>query len=210
MNYIYDVILNFQNMYYDFFEWNDTDEITHIRKIPIIKTTSNQIKIIINNKIKFEKTLLNKINDKTEKFTKNSCKKIKYCFIITDGNHAVALKLNKEGIIDKKSSLQLEENEDVINISSKEKQITLEYEIIKKEEKSQFETRFEINNKKELLQSLKEIKDDKEKLNYLYLECFNEDEKNKENMYNKIKKEILEPHNNFYKILNFFKLLKQK
>ena len=40
MNYIYDILLNFQNEYYDFFEWNTNDQITHIKKIPIIKVSN--------------------------------------------------------------------------------------------------------------------------------------------------------------------------
>ena len=34
MNYIYDILLNFKNKLYDFYDWNINDDITHIRKIP--------------------------------------------------------------------------------------------------------------------------------------------------------------------------------
>ena len=36
MNYIYDVITNFNDTYYDFYEWNKKDKLTHFKKIPII------------------------------------------------------------------------------------------------------------------------------------------------------------------------------
>lgn len=32
MNYIYNIHLNFNKMYFDFYEWNDNDEIIHIKK----------------------------------------------------------------------------------------------------------------------------------------------------------------------------------
>ena len=43
MNYIYDIILNFQERIYDFYEWNKTDVITHIRKIPVFKISSKDL-----------------------------------------------------------------------------------------------------------------------------------------------------------------------
>ena len=33
MDYIYDIVLNFQNEYYDFFEWKSTDKVINIKKI---------------------------------------------------------------------------------------------------------------------------------------------------------------------------------
>ena len=43
MNYIYDVVLNLQKEYYDFYEWNQNDNIFHMRKIPIIKINKKQL-----------------------------------------------------------------------------------------------------------------------------------------------------------------------
>ena len=37
MNYIYDILLNFNDMLYDFYDWNVKDNILHIRKIPLIQ-----------------------------------------------------------------------------------------------------------------------------------------------------------------------------
>ena len=33
MNYIYDILLNFKEDLYDFFDWNYSDDIEHIRKM---------------------------------------------------------------------------------------------------------------------------------------------------------------------------------
>ena len=35
MDYIYDIVLNFQNQYYDFFEWKNTDKVINIKKISV-------------------------------------------------------------------------------------------------------------------------------------------------------------------------------
>ena len=37
MNYIYDILVNFKETLYDFYEWNKNDNITHIRKIPLFR-----------------------------------------------------------------------------------------------------------------------------------------------------------------------------
>ena len=36
MNYIYDILINFNENLYDFYDWNLNDQIDHIRKIPVI------------------------------------------------------------------------------------------------------------------------------------------------------------------------------
>ena len=41
MNYTYDILANFNETYYEFFEWNNKDELTHIKKLPIIKVDKN-------------------------------------------------------------------------------------------------------------------------------------------------------------------------
>ena len=73
MNYIYNIYLNFNKNYYDYYEWNDNDNIILVKKIPIIKTNTNDFKNIISNYIK--------INNKDKLSIKNY-------FIITDSKNA--------------------------------------------------------------------------------------------------------------------------
>ena len=42
MNYIYDLLLNFNENIYEFYDWNKTDNIKHIKKIPIFKIDSKK------------------------------------------------------------------------------------------------------------------------------------------------------------------------
>ena len=61
MNYIYDIILNFQDNYYQFFEWRHKDKIKNIMKIPVYRVSNKDILILKNNKVKIDEVFLNKI-----------------------------------------------------------------------------------------------------------------------------------------------------
>ena len=41
MNYIYDIVLNFNKDYYNFFEWNKNDCVVNIKKIPLFIINNN-------------------------------------------------------------------------------------------------------------------------------------------------------------------------
>lgn len=60
MNYIYDILLNFHNMLYDFYDWNLNDNIINVRKVPLFKISSNQLKEIKENVVKFDYNFLKK------------------------------------------------------------------------------------------------------------------------------------------------------
>ena len=47
MNFIYDIVLNFNKEYYYFFEWSKNDNIVNVKKIPLFlvsKETYNNMK----------------------------------------------------------------------------------------------------------------------------------------------------------------------
>ena len=96
MNYIYDLLLNFNEKIYDFYDWNKTDNIRHIKKIPIFKISSSKMKIIKNNKIYFDKTFLDKIYKKTEEFTIKKNRYINYACLFTDGLEVIGIKYDKK------------------------------------------------------------------------------------------------------------------
>ena len=37
MEYIYDIVLNFNDCYYEFYEWNSKDKIINVKKIPVYR-----------------------------------------------------------------------------------------------------------------------------------------------------------------------------
>ena len=61
MNYIYDILINFNENLYDFYDWNLNDQIDHIRKIPVFKTDSEFLYNLKKNDIILNKDFLNKI-----------------------------------------------------------------------------------------------------------------------------------------------------
>ncbi len=203
MNYAYDILLNFQNKYFEFYEWNKKDIITHIKKIPILKITTKDLNIIKTNKIKLDKEFLKKIENKAETFKKEKINAI----LLTDGEDTVALKINKPI---QKSSIQIDEEEIIINKVKNKEIKSINYQIVKKE-KQIIKTRKEIENEKYLKTELKKLYINKEyqKLDYLFLECFNKKEKSKEKEYQILKKEIQLSAKNSQIILNFFNLTKQ-
>ena len=66
MAYIYDILLNFNEDFFEFYDWNKNDKIIHIKKIPIYQVDNKTLKDILHNKIKINGDFLTLIKDKTE------------------------------------------------------------------------------------------------------------------------------------------------
>lgn len=210
-NYIYDLLLNFQANYYDFYEWNEEDNITHIRKIPSFKVSNKDFKNL-KNKIIISKKFLDTILKKTQYFNKNNVKNIKYASLFSNGKDIIAIKFNKNGENKLISTLSIEEQDDIIEIIKHQKETPLEYKLIKKIKPFDFKTRFELENEHFIKKELSKIYSQKDykKLNYIHLECFGTKEINIEKAIKRIKKEITKGNDNFYKIFNIFKITAQK
>ena len=198
MNYVYNIYLNFNKNYFDFYEWLDEDNILQINKIPIIKIDTSKYLEIISNNIKIDDNLFNEIYNKTE-ITNN---KNSTCIIVTDTRNVVALKFNnnKESIMI--SSFELENEYQILNKIKKLKTYNIEYKILNKR-KYIFETREEYNKNKYLLNNINKLSYDT--LKYIYYECFNKENNNYNIMLNELKDKILNNDlicNKIYNILN--------
>lgn len=195
MNYIYDIYLNFKKNYIEFYEWNKNDKIKHFKKISTLKISSKNLYNYKNNiiQIKDNKIIKEKI------------------IIFSDSKDAVAILFDKNGINKMKSDLKIEDKEEIINIIETQKEKKINYKLLHKNNNIIFNTRFEIENKRKLLKKINIIFSNKEldKIKYIYMECFNKEEKNINKMINEIKKEIIKQNDNFYKIYDIFKIIKQ-
>ena len=170
MNYIYDIILNFNEQIYDFYEWNKSDNLTHIRKIPLIRVNSKDLYNIENNYIKFNEDLFNKIKSRTEVFAGRTVKTIDAC-IFSDGTSVIAVKVKNNKYYF--SKLIIEEEMEGIEVATRMKEMNIEYEIIKKrfnDLKTRKELEIEDYVKREL--NKLEKNNEEEKLKYLFFECF--------------------------------------
>lgn len=207
MTYIYDILLNFNDNFYEFYEWEKGDYIYHIKKIPIIKIDTNLMELLFTKKIKFTKEFGNLINSKVELFG-NRKSKLKYCCLFTDGYKVLGVLLNDNLEIDKLSDLLLDEASDAINISNRSNINNLEYNIVGSFKNNYLLTRKEKIIKKYLEDEIKNIYKNKEysKLKYIYYEYFNNNVDNIDeaynNLINSLKLEVTDKHLNLYNLLH--------
>ena len=188
MNYYYDFLLNFQEKYCMFYEWDESDNIEFIKKIPLFHIDSKTFVDLLTKKVSLSKEFLKTIENKT-KIKQNNY--LKYTSIFGDGKNSIALEFDDNGVCINKSSLMIE---DELNINEFMYTINLnklDYKILGTE-KLEKETRQELNIKKLLKLEIDSIYNKKQfsKLKYIYLEWFNELSDNIETMYNDMLKKI--------------------
>lgn len=203
MTYIYDIVLNFHKNYYNFYEWNKTDKIKNIYKIPLYRISDIDIINIINNKIKLNNSTLEKFKD-IYKFNK------KIIILVSNTKITIGLLIDEKGNILKKSSLIFEEETEANNIAKTLMITKLDYKKIK-ELKHPSILRIELEKKNLFIKYIIELQDETT-LKYLYYEYFNKECNNKEIIKNSLLQELDKDWNikktNLYKIINL--LIKNK
>lgn len=189
MNFIYDILVNFNDDLYDFYEWNTDDDVIHIRKIPLFRISTDTLEKIKKFNVKFDVDFLKKIENKTEKFTSRNVEKINYSVLFSDANEVIALKLNEKGNNIGISKLLLDESEDVLEVVSRCSETKVLFEALNKKNVNSFKTRIQIEKTNYLTKSLQKLEknNDIEKLRYLYFECFNEKQEEVDTIINKLK-----------------------
>ena len=170
MDYVYDILLNFQNKYYDFYEWKTDDKIINVKRIPIYKIDSKDYLNIKNNDVIINKECLPKCNK---------------MFLITNGVEIMGILINENGKVNKKSSLIFEESDDILEDKDLIKFIKIEYQIDKKYDLRYISRLMEekINYIDKYLKNI-DKEDDKYFLKYLYYEIFNIDIDDIDKIYN--------------------------
>ena len=150
MNYVYDILLNFQDYAYEFYEWNIDDEITHIRKVPMVRISTEQLEKLNNYRCQITQSFMTKIENKSEEFTNRSVEKMMYLFLATDTKSITACLLNSKGIVVKKSKLLVDEEEEALIMSKNLPFTSFEIHKLRKQKPKEFETRHDQNMKKRL------------------------------------------------------------
>ena len=95
MKYIYDVDLNFNNDYYDFYEWNSNDKIINAKRIPIYRVSKEDYLSIKYNNVIINNKLPNMI-------------------LITNTLEVMGI-IIKEGKVIKRSSLLIDEEDEILD-----------------------------------------------------------------------------------------------
>lgn len=212
MTYIYDVLLNFtEERLIEFYEWNQTDIIENIKKIPIFRISSNQLNDLLSYNIKLDKQILSKIKNQTSTYKRTT--DLEYAALFTDLNKVVGIEFNRDGNILCRSGLLLDEEEDIIDECSVERIETIKYEKNSQLEKDNFYTREEIRKRRYILKELELVykENDKDKLNYLYQEIYGKSRLSFENKYLKLKSELEKNYSSkFNSLYEIFKLIYTK
>ena len=188
MDYYYDILLNFQEEYCMFYEWDQEDVMDVIKKIPLFHVDSKVLKDLLTKIVVVNKSFLQSIENKTK--LKNN-EFLQYTCVFSDAKNSLAVEFDQDGKIINRSSLILDDelniNEFMYNISL----MKLEYMTIGKE-KILKETRQEVKIKKLIYTEIVDVYQKKEfsKLKYIYLEWFKVLEENVELMYQKMLKKL--------------------
>ena len=203
MNYYYDVLLNYQDKYFMFYEWDELDVIEFVKKIPLFHVDSKVVVDMISKIFKVEDSFLKQIENKT-KLKQN--KYLKYNCIVSDGKNSLALEFNEDGVVINKSSLMVEDELNINEFIYSIKESKINYEIIKNDIFTK-EIRQEIKIKKILKLEINNMYEKKEysKLKFIYLEWFNEILDNIDTMYNNmlnsIKNKLTEKEYHIYELI---------
>lgn len=209
MKNIYDILVNFKKIPYEFYEWNKEDDVKHVKKMPSIKVSDSALYDIFYNEVKISKNFLDQIKDKTEIFFGRTIKKVKYACVIYNDDVALSILFNDNGEIIGKSKLLFDEEEDVLkdDVSLKE----IDYNVIKKPKKISGLTRREAKIVLLLSKYLDKIHESKknDEIKYMYFECFNTMEEDNEKAYKNLKNEVLKANLNVIETLKtLIKVLK--
>jgi len=215
MIYIYDILLNFCDcdLIYDFYEWNQSDNIENIKRIKLVHIDRNLLDKLLNYNGIIEDNFLLKIYRTCEVYTTKKVKIVDYACLFSDGDRVLAIEFDKTGKPIYKSKLLVDEEEEIAILAGNLEKLKLEFKTKEKILEKRFFTRNELTIRKYLIKEIEDSYKNKNygKLRYLYQEYFDKEN----NVYSKMKNELLdsmktsidEKHKNIYQLL---KLTKKK
>lgn len=207
MNFIYDIVLNFNKDFYNFFEWNKNDNIINVKKIPIFLIDNDTFTSMKYDNVIVSKEFIDLIKDKTYTYTRS---KLGISCLISNNKEVIAVLFNDNGNLIKRSSLMLDEEEEVLD--EIENDSLYKINIIKRRKVNIENVNRNIKEKKDFL--IKYINEEKNDINlkYLYYDYFEKDENNikiiKNGLIKEIKNNWNKKLNNFYDTVKIFKKIK--
>ena len=209
MSYIYDIVLNFNKEYYEFFEWKKSDKIINVKKIPVFKVSTSDISICKYDVIKVEREFLDKIFELTLFYSKID---YKYMCLISDGNETIGLMFDKEGNLIKKSGLIFDEENEVNDEVVDNDIVNIDY-VIKKHNDIKLISRVDKEKKEYLYKYINDLdmENDKNIFKYMYYDYFEEEEENVAKIKEKLLDELVNENcdkNKLYELVRVFKKIK--
>lgn len=162
MQYYYDVLGNFSEYILKFYEWESDDDIVNIKKIPFIKISKEDMRVLLSYSVILE----------MESIVRNSKDKTNYLLFST-GCDALMVELNQEGKIIYYSSLLIEDELEVNELAHNMNTIKLKFKVLDKI-KILSDYRQGEKAKNLIVHELKKIRDNdnKDECLYYYYEWF--------------------------------------
>ena len=162
MQYYYDVLGNFSEYILKFYEWESNDDIVNIKKIPFIKISKEDMRVLLSYSVILE----------MDNIVKNNKDKTNYLLFST-GCDALMVELNQEGKIIYYSSLLIEDELEVNELAHSMNTIKLKFKVLDKI-KILSDYRQGEKAKNLIFHELKKIKDNdnKDECLYYYYEWF--------------------------------------
>ena len=173
MNYVYDILSNFNQELYDFYDWDKNDNFTHLRKVPSFRVSKEVLVDLMFKKVKIKGNLLKLIKDKTQVFTKEGVDVIEYCFIVSDSVNSLGVILDEDGVVYKRSKFLVSEELEINKCLKTSKIYNVEYNLLSSKTHYSNMTRNEEKVTNLILNELELIMDSTDKIDYLYYEWFN-------------------------------------
>lgn len=196
MRFIYDIVVNFEKDFFEFYEWEKEDNIVNIKKIPLFLVNNETYKIIKYENVTINSMFVDKIRDKT--FAYNKIKIGPSC-LITNGMEVIGILCNDKGEVIKKSSLLIDEENEIL-----EEAADIDFyniDIIKRKKINKNNINRRETEKRNFLIKYISKENNNSNLKYLYYDYF---EKENEDIF-LIKKELInEIRYNWNKRLNDF------
>lgn len=185
MQYYYDVLGNFSEYILKFYEWESNDDIVNIKKIPFIKISKEDMRVLLSYSVILE----------MDNIIKNSKDKANYLLFST-GCDALMVELNQEGKIIYYSSLLIEDELEVNELAHSMNTIKLKFKVLDKI-KSLSDYRQGEKAKNLIFHELKKIRDNdnKDECLYYYYEWFHVSTDDYDKAIKKMFLEIKKPFN---------------
>ena len=170
MHYYYDLLVNLDEVAWEFYEWEKKDVILPIKKIPFLRINEKEFKEISAYEGKIEKNWLKPYIGKTQ-IKKDKSKNL---LLLSTTKNSLAIEINSTGQIISRSKLLIEDENNCNELASSLKETTIPFSSQQKIPlRSDFRQAIKEKNLIKIeLKTLKETKNTT-KCSYLYYEWFN-------------------------------------
>lgn len=210
MIYVYDVLINLNEEVYDFYDWDESDDFSHVRRAPLLKVSHEVYSDFCFKKVRLGEESLSLIKDKTQLFSSRNIEVLPFGSIFTDGEYAIMIEFDSKGFSKRKSKFLVNEEMEILDISNSMKISKVSYNVVNNKVKVNNMLRSEKKILDNILEELGNLKDDSERIDYLYYEWFNKQEGS--NKYDKLvsslKKKFTSKHLDFLDLLNLLTIKK--